>query len=91
MCRNIRTLHNFEPPATPEEIRASALQYVRKVSGMNKPSRANEEAFEAAVDEIEAVTRRLLDSLVTSAPPRDREVVAAQARARAAERYGRVA
>jgi hypothetical protein len=91
MCRNIRTLHNFEPPATPEEIRASAIQYVRKVSGMNKPSRANEEAFEAAVDEIEAVTKRLLDSLVTSAPPRDREVVAAQARARAAERYGRVA
>jgi hypothetical protein len=91
MCRNIRTLHNFEPPATPDEIRASALQYVRKVSGMNKPSRANEEAFEAAVEEIEVVTRRLLDSLVTSAPPRDREVVAAQARARAAERYGRVA
>jgi hypothetical protein len=91
MCRNIRTLHNFEPPATPDEIRASALQYVRKVSGMNKPSRANEEAFEAAVEEIEAVTRRLLASLVTSAPPRDREVVAAQARARAAERYGRVA
>jgi hypothetical protein len=91
MCRNIRTLHNFEPPATPEEIRASAIQYVRKVSGMNKPSRANEEAFEAAVDEIEAVTKRLLDSLVTSAPPRDRDVVAAKARARAAERYGRVA
>jgi hypothetical protein len=91
MCRNIRTLHNFEPPATPEEIRASALQYVRKVSGMNKPSRANEEAFEAAIDEVEAATKRLLDSLVTSAAPRDREVVAAQARARAAERYGRVA
>jgi hypothetical protein len=91
MCRNIRTLHNFEPPATPEEIRASAIQYVRKVSGMNKPSRANEEVFEAAVDEIEAVTKRLLDSLVTSAPPRDRDVVAAKARARAAERYGRVA
>jgi hypothetical protein len=91
MCRNIRTLHNFEPPATPEEIRASAIQYVRKVSGMNKPSRANEEAFEAAIDEIEAATMRLLDSLVTTAPPRDREVVAARARARAAERYGRVA
>ena len=91
MCRNIRTLHNFEPPATREEIRASAIQYVRKVSGMNKPSRANEEAFEAAIDEVEAVTKRLLDSLVTSAPPRDREVVAERARARAAERYGRVA
>ena len=91
MCRNIRTLHNFEPPATVEEIRASALQYVRKVSGMQKPSHANAEAFEAAIDEVEAATKRLLDSLVTSAPPRDREVVAARARARAAERYGRVA
>jgi len=91
MCRNIRTLHNFEPPATVEEIRASALQYVRKVSGMQKPSHANAEVFEAAIDEVEAATKRLLDSLVTSAPPRDREVVAARARARAAERYGRVA
>jgi hypothetical protein len=91
MCRNIRTLHNFEPPATPEEIRASAVQYVRKVSGMQKPSHANAEAFEAAIDEVEAATKRLLDSLVTSAPPRDREVVAARAKARAAERYGRVA
>ena len=91
MCRNIRTLHNFEPPATVEEIRASALQYVRKVSGMQKPSHANAEAFEAAIDEVEAATKRLLDSLVTSAAPRDREVVAARARARAAERYGRVA
>ena len=91
MCRNIRTLHNFAPPATPEEVRGAALQYVRKVSGMNKPSRANAEAFEAAVDEVEAVTTRLLAALVTTAPPRDREVVAARARARAAERYGRVA
>jgi len=91
MCRNIRTLHNFTPPATPEEIRAAAMQYVRKVSGMNKPSRANAEAFEAAIDEVEAATTRLLDVLVTAAPPRDREVVAARARARAAERYGRVA
>ena len=78
MCRNIRTLHNFEPPATVEEIRASALQYVRKVSGMQKPSHANAEVFEAAIDEVEAATKRLLDSLVTSAPPRDREVVAAR-------------
>ena len=87
MCRNIRTLHNFEPPATEEEIRASALQYVRKVSGYNKPSRANEEAFEAAVDEVADTTRRLLDRLVTSAPPKDREVEAAKARARAEQRY----
>jgi hypothetical protein len=91
MCRNIRTLHNFEPAATSEEVRAAALQYVRKVSGMQKPSRANAEAFEQAVEEVAAVTERLLESLVTSAPPRDREIVAAQARARAAERYGRVA
>ena len=91
MCRNIRTLHNFEPPASDEEIRDAALQFVRKVSGMQKPSHANAEAFEAAIDEVEAATKRLLDSLVTSAAPRDREVVAARARARAAERYGRVA
>jgi len=87
MCRNIRTLHNFDPPATDEEIRASALQYVRKVSGSTKPSQANEEAFERAVDEVCAVTSRLLDSLVTNAPPKNREVEAAKRRARAAERF----
>ena len=87
MCRNIRTLHNFEPPATAEEIHASALQYVRKVSGSTKPSQANAEAFAVAVDEITAVTTRLLDTLVTAAPPRDREVEAAKARARSAARY----
>jgi hypothetical protein len=87
MCRNIRTLHNFDPPATDEEIRASALQYVRKVSGSTKPSQANAEAFERAVDEVTAATTRLLDALVTSAPPKDREVEAAKRRARAAERY----
>ena len=87
MCRNIRTLHNFEPPATDDEIRASALQYVRKISGSTKPSQANAEAFDRAVDEIAHVTRHLLDELVTTAPPKDREVEAAKARARAAERY----
>ena len=87
MCRNIRTLHNFEPPATDDEVRASALQYVRKVSGTTKPSQANAEAFERAVDEVAAVTRRLLDELVTSAPPKDREVEAAKAKARSAARY----
>ena len=87
MCRNIRTLHNFEPPATEEEIRASALQYVRKVSGFTKPSRANAEAFERAVDEVTAVTTRLLGELVTSAPPKDRDVEAAKAKARSAARY----
>jgi hypothetical protein len=87
MCRNIRTLHNFEPPATDDEIRASALQYVRKVSGTTKPSQANAEAFDRAVDEIAHVTRHLLDELVTTAPPKDREVEAAKRRARAAERY----
>jgi hypothetical protein len=87
MCRNIRTLHNFEPPATDDEIRASALQYVRKVSGSTKPSQANAEAFERAVDEVTLVTRRLLDSLVTTAPPKNREEEAAKRRARAAERY----
>ena len=91
MCRNIKTLHNFEPPATEEEIQAAALQYVRKVSGSNKPSQANEEAFIRAIEEVAAVTRRLLDSLVTTAPPRDREVVAAQARARAEQRFGTAA
>jgi hypothetical protein len=87
MCRNIRTLHNFEPPATHDEIRASALQYVRKVSGFTKPSRANTEAFERAVDEVAAVTTRLLGELVTTAPPKDREEEAAKAKARSAARY----
>ena len=87
MCRNIRTLHNFDPPATEEEIHASSLQYVRKISGSAKPSQANEEAFERAVAEVAQATTRLLDSLVTSAPPKNREVEAAKRRARAAERY----
>jgi hypothetical protein len=89
MCRNIRTLHNFAPPATEEEIRASALQFVRKISGFTRPSRANQEAFDRAVDEVTEAARRLLDGLVTTAPPRDRQTEAARARARAAERYGR--
>ena len=88
MCRNIRTLHNFEPPATADEIQASALQYVRKVSGSTKPSRANAEAFDRAVAEVAAASTRLLDSLVTTAPPKDREVEALKARERAALRYG---
>jgi hypothetical protein len=87
MCRNIRTLHNYEPPATEEEVRDAALQYVRKISGTTKPSQANAEAFERAVDEVAQSTRTLLDSLVTSAPPKDREVEAAKRRARAAERF----
>jgi hypothetical protein len=87
MCRNIRTLHNFDPPATPEEIHASALQYVRKISGSAKPSKANEAAFERALAAVEEATARLLDELVTSAPPKDREVEAAKARARSAQRY----
>jgi hypothetical protein len=87
MCRNIRTLHNFEPPATEDEIRASALQYVRKISGFTKPSQANTQAFERAVDAVSEISTRLLDELVTNAPPKDREVEAAKARARAAERY----
>jgi hypothetical protein len=87
MCRNIRTLHNFEPPATEDEIRASSIQYVRKISGFTKPSQANAEAFERAVDEVADVTRRLLGELVTSAPPKDREVEAAKAKARSAARY----
>jgi hypothetical protein len=91
MCRNIRTLYNFEPPATEDEVRAAALQYVRKISGFTKPSQANAEAFERAVDEVAAVSSRLLEKLVTNAAPRDREVEAARARARAVERYGRVA
>jgi hypothetical protein len=88
MCRNIRTLHNFAPPATEEEVRAAALQYVRKISGYSKPSRANEEAFNRAVDEVAAASSRLLSSLVTSATPRDREVEATRARARAVARFG---
>ena len=91
MCRNIKTLHNFDPPATDEEIRASALQYVRKVSGMQKPSGANAAVFEHAVDEIAHLTQHLLEDLVTSAPPRDREIEAAKARARAEKRFGRAA
>jgi hypothetical protein len=82
MCRNIRTLHNFEPPATEDEVRAAALQYVRKVSGYTKPSRANEEAFDRAVEAVAAVSRELLDALTTATPPKDREVEAAKARAR---------
>ena len=88
MCRNIRVLHNFEPPATPDEVEAAALQYVRKVSGTTKPSAANQEAFDEAVRAVTAATRTLLESLVTKAPPRDREVEATKAKARAAERYG---
>jgi hypothetical protein len=91
MCRNIRTLHNFEPPATEDEVRAAALQYVRKISGASKPSKANEEAFARAVDEVAKASNRLLAALVTHAPPRDRDVEAARARARAEERFGRVA
>jgi hypothetical protein len=87
MCRNIHTLFNFEPPATDDEVRGAALQYVRKISGFTKPSRANEEAFERAVDEVAAASRRLLDELVTSATPKDRAVEAERARARAAQRY----
>ncbi|HWW59753.1 MAG TPA: DUF2277 domain-containing protein [Thermoanaerobaculia bacterium] len=88
MCRNIRTLFNFEPPATDDEIRAASLQFVRKLSGFTKPSRANEEAFDRAVDEVAAVARTLIDSLITTADPRDREIEAERARARAAERFG---
>ncbi len=87
MCRNIRTLHNFDPPATEDEIRASAVQYVRKISGFSKPSQANTEAFEQAVDDVAAISARLLDELVTNAPPKDREVEAAKAKARSAARY----
>jgi hypothetical protein len=87
MCRNIRTLHNFDPPATDEEIRASALQYVRKVSGFNRPSQANAAAFEHAVDAVTAISTELLESLVAAAPPKNREVEAAKRRARGAERY----
>ena len=87
MCRNIHTLYNFEPPATNEEVRDASLQYVRKISGFSKPSQANAEAFDRAVDEIAAASQRLLEHLVTSAPPKDREVEAERARARAAKRF----
>jgi hypothetical protein len=88
MCRSIKTLHNFKPSATDEEIRASSLQFVRKLSGFTRPSRANEHAFDRAVDEVAQAARHLIDSLVTTAPPRDREVEAAKARAKAAGRFG---
>ena len=87
MCRNIRTLYNFEPPATEEEVSGAALQYVRKISGFTKPSQANEEAFNRAVEKVAAVSSELLGELVTNAPPKDREVEAEKRRARAAERY----
>ena len=87
MCRNIRTLYNFEPPATDHEVRAAAEQYVRKISGFTKPSQANAEAFERAIEDVAAVSARLIGELVTNAPPKDREVEAAKARARAAERF----
>jgi hypothetical protein len=89
MCRNIRTLFNFDPPATQDEIRAASLQFVRKLSGFNAPSKANETAFNRAVDEVSEIARQLMASLVTTAPPRDRDEWTARARARAAERYGR--
>ena len=88
MCRNIKPLYNFDPPVTDAEVRAASLQFVRKISGFTKPSKANEETFDRAIDEVAAAARRLMDSLVTSAPARDREVEAAKAKARAAERYG---
>ena len=91
MCRNIRTLHNFEPPATSEEVSAAALQYVRKISGSTKPSQANAAAFERAVESVAAISRELLAELVTVAPPKNREIEAQRARARAAERYGKTA
>jgi hypothetical protein len=87
MCRNIRTLHNFEPPATSEEVSDAALQYVRKISGSTKPSKANQEAFDRAVGEVTAATMRLLDSLVSNAPPKDREIEAAKRRARSEARF----
>jgi hypothetical protein len=87
MCRNIKTLHNFKPPATDQEIRASALQFVRKLSGFTRPSRANEQAFNRAVDRVTAVAHELLDSLITNAPPRNREIEAVKARARATQRF----
>ncbi len=89
MCRNIRTLHNFDPPASQDEVRAASLQYVRKISGFTKPSQANEAAFARAVEAVTLISERLLDELETNAPPKDRETEAAKARARAAKRYGR--
>jgi len=89
MCRNIRPLFNFDPPVTPEEVRAASLQFVRKISGFTKPSKANEDAFDAAVEEIAAVATRLLESLATNAPPKNREEEARKAKLRSAERYGR--
>jgi len=91
MCRNIRNLYNFKPPATDEEIHASSLQFVRKLSGFNRPSKANEEAFNRAIDTVTQAARELIDSLITTAPPRDREIEAEKARARAAVRFGRPA
>jgi hypothetical protein len=88
MCRNIKTLFNFDPPATDEEIRAASIQFVRKLSGFNAPSKANEAAFDGAIDDVSKIARRLIDSLVTNAEPRNREEVAARARERAAERFG---
>jgi hypothetical protein len=89
MCRNIKTLYNFDPPATTDEVNASALQFVRKLSGMNKPSKVNEEAFELAVERVAAAAQEMLNALETNAPPRDREIEAERARARATIRYGR--
>ena len=91
MCRNIRILYNFSPPTTDDEVRAAAVQFVRKVSGMTKPSKANEAAFEQAIDDVMVVTTRLLSQLVTTAPPRDRELEAAKRKARSAERFGTAA
>ena len=88
MCRNIKTLYNFEPPVTPEEVRAASLQFVRKITGFNKPSKANEAAFQAAIEDIASISLRLLQSLETSVPPKNREEEAAKAKARAAERFG---
>ena len=89
MCRNIKTLYNFDPPATDDEVRAASLQFVRKLSGYNTPSKTNEAAFNAAIDEVFAAARKLIDSLETNAPPKDREEEAAKAKARSAERFGR--
>ena len=91
MCRNIKTLFNFDPPATEEEIKAASLQFVRKLSGFTKPSKANEDAFNEAIEDVSAVARRLIDSLVTAAEPRNREEVAARLKARSADRFGRAA
>jgi len=88
MCRNIKTLFNFDPPATSEEVRAASIQFVRKISGFNKPSKANEEAFQSAIDEVAAISMRLMQSLETTAAPKNREEEAAKAKARAAERFG---